>query len=275
MILRPFGGIMLRNLISVLALLTLTQVASARVVVISDFDDTVKKANSVGNWYESSYHFLRKKPYLRMRDLFVELKDHYDGLGQQVEFNYVSAAPDFLFAQQKWVEKHGFPVGNTFLRSLGSEDTYTFKYNQIVSILRPYLEEPDLKVIFFGDNSTHDQDVYADATRDYKLDSEIYVRDVSTTATEFDGFPASGREGVTYFFSEKEFETFQGLSFMSSVLRSDIDAEFSDRSLVPAYTTKTMVRRVRAKMNCKFFQFSCRKEAKARGKSLIESYYTR
>ena len=266
---------MFRTFISTLALLTLSQVALARVVVISDFDDTVKKANSMGKWYESSYHFLRKKPFLRMRDLFVELKDHYDAKGEQVEFNYVSAAPDFLFGQQKWVEKHGFPVGNTFLRSLGSEDTYTFKYNQIVSILRPYLEEPGLKVIFFGDNSSHDHDVYADATRDYKLDAEIYVRDVATTATEFDGFPATGRAGVTYFFSEKEFENFSGLSFMSSVLRADIDDEFSQRSLIPTYTTKTMVRRVRSKMNCKLFQFSCRKEAKARGKELIESYYTR
>lgn len=248
----------------------------ARVVVISDFDDTVKKANSKGNWYESSYHFLRKKPYLEMRDLFVELKDYYDGLGEQVEFNYVSAAPDILFAQQKWVEKHGFPVGRTFLRTIGSGDTYTFKYNQIVSILRPYLEEPNLKVIFFGDNSTHDQDVYADATRDYRLNAEIYIRDVSTTATEFEGLPAENRrDGVNYFFSEREFEYFQGLGFMSSELRTDIEKAYTDKDLIPKYTTKTMVRRVRKMKGCKLFQFSCRKEAKKVGKKLIADYYDR
>ena len=244
----------MRNLflISLISLFSLN-IAKARVVVISDFDDTIKQANSKGSFLASSYHFLRKKPYLQMRDLFKELKKHYDGQGEQVEFNYVSAAPDILFAQQKWVEKHGFPVGNTFLRSIGSQDTYTFKYNQIVSILRPYLDEPGLKVIFFGDNSTHDQDVYADAARDYKLNAEIYVRDVATTATEFEGFPATGREGVLYFFSEKELEKFAGLNFMSEVLKSNIDAEYRDETLVPKYTTKTMIKRVRKTLGCKFY----------------------
>ena len=260
--------------ISFLSFFTL-QTLNARVVVISDFDDTVKQANSKGNFIGFTYHFFRKKPYLQMRDLFKELKKHYDSQGEQVEFNYVSAAPDFLFAQQKWVEKHGFPVGNTFLRSIGSEDTYTFKYNQIVSILRPYLNEPGLKVIFFGDNSTHDQDVYADATRDYRLNSEIYVRDVSTTATEFEGFPATGRDGVNYFFSEKELEKFSGLSFMSEVLKSNIDDEYRAETLVPKYTTTTMIRRVRKALGCKLFQFSCRKEARAKGRELIQDYYSR
>lgn len=247
----------------------------ARVVVISDFDDTVKKANSAGNFLESSYHFLRKKPYLEMRDLFVELKQHYESAGQIVEFNYVSAAPDILFAQQRWVEKHDFPVGKTFLRTIGSGDTYTFKYNQIVSILRPYLNEPDLKVIFFGDNSTHDQDVYADATRDYKLNAEIYVRDVRTTATEFESFPATGRAGVIYFFSEREFANFSGLDFMSSTLRASIEDSYTEKDLIPKYTTKTMIRRVRKANGCKLFQFSCRKEASRFGKRLINDYYER
>lgn len=266
----------MRNLflISLISLFSLN-IAKARVVVISDFDDTIKQANSKGSFLASSYHFLRKKPYLQMRDLFKELKKHYDGQGEQVEFNYVSAAPDILFAQQKWVEKHGFPVGNTFLRSIGSQDTYTFKYNQIVSILRPYLDEPGLKVIFFGDNSTHDQDVYADAARDYKLNAEIYVRDVATTATEFEGYPATGREGVLYFFSEKELEKFAGLNFMSEVLKSNIDAEYRDETLVPKYTTKTMIKRVRKTLGCKFYQFSCRKEAKVKAKALIADYYGR
>lgn len=262
---------------SLLALvcLGLSFVATARVVVISDFDDTVKKANSAGPWYASSYHFLRKKPYLEMRDLFNELKEHYEAAGEFVEFNYVSAAPDILFAQQHWVEKHNFPVGRTFLRTLGSEDTYTFKYNQIVSILRPYLEEPNLKVIFFGDNSTHDQDVYADATRDYRLNSEIYVRDVRTTATNFDGLPGSGREGVVYFFSEKEFENVPALGFMSSQLRASIDESYKEQDLIPKYTTKTMIRRIRKNMGCKIYQFSCRKEAKKIGKANIADYYSR
>ncbi len=258
-----------------LALLFGSSALSARVVIISDFDDTVKKANSAGNFLETGYHFLRKKPYEQMRDLFVELKDHYDGMGEQVEFNYVSAAPDILFAQQHWVEKHGFPVGRTFLRTIGSQDTYTFKYNQIVSILRPYLDDPNLKVFFFGDNSSHDQDVYADATRDYRLNAQIYVRDVKTTATEFDGLPASGRAGVHYFFSEKEFESMAGLNFMSSDLRADIDSAYSEKNLVPKYTGKTMIRRLRKVMNCKMFNFKCRKDARKRGKALIQEYYER
>lgn len=263
------------RLIISLALLFSAFTAQARVVVISDFDDTVKKANSAGNFIATSYHFFRKKPYEEMRDLFVELKDHFDGLGEQVEFNYVSAAPDFLFAQQSWVEKHGFPVGRTFLRTIGSQDTYTFKYNTIVSILRPYLDEPNLKVYFFGDNSSHDQDVYADAVRDYRLNGKIYVRDVRTTATEFEGFPATGRDGVNYFFSEKELDGMNGLEFMSNELSSAIDKAYSFKTLIPKYTTKTMIRRVRKEMGCKIAQFKCRKEAKEKGKALIQEYYER
>ena len=68
----------MRNLflISLISLFSLN-IAKARVVVISDFDDTIKQANSKGSFLASSYHFLRKKPYLQMRDLFKELKKHY------------------------------------------------------------------------------------------------------------------------------------------------------------------------------------------------------
>lgn len=98
-----------------------TQVIHSKVYVISDIDDTVKKANSANGGVGQAYHFFRKKIYPEMRDLFNELEVIYEKLGEEVEFHYVSAAPDILFNQDKWLNKNNFPKGQAILRRPGED----------------------------------------------------------------------------------------------------------------------------------------------------------
>ena len=78
----------------------------AKTVVISDIDDTLKKANSMGKAPEQIYHFLKKVPYLEMRDLFNEIKTNARAENEAIEFYYVSAAQRLTFNPDKWINKH-------------------------------------------------------------------------------------------------------------------------------------------------------------------------
>jgi Uncharacterized conserved protein (DUF2183) len=220
----------------------------SRTIVISDIDDTIKKANSMG-LIAGAYHFFLKKPYLEMRDLFIEIKKNEESQGQEVKFFYVSAAFDFTFKAQIWLNNQKFPEGEIALRTFKLRDpTYTFKYAEIKKILTAELKnDPDLKVYFFGDNSDQDAIVYSDVIRDFKLkNAYAFVRDVSTEATFFDKtLDVKKIPGVNYFFSEKELLNHDALMFMSMGLRDLINSSYLKKTLVPDYTKLTLARRVR------------------------------
>ncbi|GAB4016758.1 MAG: hypothetical protein Fur0010_16770 [Bdellovibrio sp.] len=250
--------------------------ANARVVVISDFDDTLKQANSAGRIDRKLYHFFRKKVYEHSRDLFVELKDYYEFMGENVDFFYVSAAPDAVFNQEKWIEKHGFPMGETFLRKPGDGKTYDFKFKTIERILKKYIDKNERLVVFmFGDNSEADHDVYNDLTKKYGLKSFIFIRDVKGTASGFEDLPMQRLEGINYFFSEREFESIPVLSFLSPNWHAYTELDYLNRTIVPKYTLVTLKTAYRKLEGCKFLSFSCRRDARARAEDAWEEYHTR
>ncbi|MBY0414266.1 MAG: hypothetical protein K2Q18_08875, partial [Bdellovibrionales bacterium] len=86
----------------------------AKTVIVSDIDDTIKKANSMGG-IGGVYHFLRKKPYEETRDLFNEIKVNENNKGEETAYYYVSAAPSYTFNADKWIKENNFPAGPTFL----------------------------------------------------------------------------------------------------------------------------------------------------------------
>jgi hypothetical protein len=251
-----------------------TQVIHSKVYVISDIDDTVKKANSANGGVGQAYHFFRKKIYPEMRDLFNELEVVYEKLGEEVEFHYVSAAPDFLFNQDKWLSKNNFPKGQAVLRRPGDGDTYEYKTNTIGAILNA--ASPNDTIYLFGDNSSKDAIVYKELTEKLGLvNNFIYIRDVMTDATFWNNdLPVNQLDDVVYFFSERELLDHDGLFFISDKLRTTIEKAYTSLTIVPDYTLKTIEKRLRNEWGCGLSK-KCRCIAKEESQKLWNDYYTR
>ncbi len=247
----------------------------ARVVVISDIDDTIKKANSEGTSSGRTWHFFRKRIYPEMRDLFQELDSFYSSKG--VDFFYVSAAPDAIFDQYEWLDKHQFPSGKAFLRQWGDGSIYKYKRRVILRILSRYRDVGELKVFFFGDNSSEDAKVYLDAVKELNLkEASIFIRDVSTMATNWStGWSIESLPGIHYFFSERELIGHIDLDFMSLDLTNRIHKTYRKRTLIPEYTFNTLYRRVVSKLDCGDYDYPCYLEAYILTDDFWQDYYNR
>lgn len=257
--------------------------AFSKTIIITDIDDTIKKANSMGG-VGGVYHFLRKKPYIETRDLFNEIKNDEISRGNTVSYFYVSAAPSFTFDADEWIAKNNFPIGPTFLKTKeNGGETYAYKYRTIKTIIENELKkESDLKIIFFGDNSQHDAKVYYDLNLEMNLGAEIFIRDVSTEATYFSAtLPLVRLPAVQYFFSEMELVNHPAFLFMSSNLKKLINAQYNRQDLIPPYTLDTLVGRIRDICEGKIFSLSdeksreCKLQAQKDGDQYWEDYYTR
>lgn len=231
-----------------LSLFSYSLAGLAKTIIVTDIDDTIKKANSMGG-IGGLYHFLKKRPYEYTRDLYNEINDYEKANGEETAFYYVSAAPSFTFDAPAWLMLNNFPLGPTFLKTLeNGGETYAYKYRTIKAIIEKELAvDPGLKIIFFGDNSQFDGKVYYDLKLEMKLsNSEIYIRDVSTEATDFDPeLPLVKLPGVVYFFSEMELTENSNFFFISNKLINGISAEYKLRTLIPLYTLDTLAYRLR------------------------------
>ena len=263
----------MRFTISLISFLFLFQL-QAKIYVISDIDDTIKKANSVGGVVQV-WHFFKKKVFFEMRDLFLEIESYYQDQGEEVQFHYVSAAPDAIFNQQRWIKKHNFPYGPTYLRRKGSGDTYTHKTNAIKKILKGFNASEDT-VYFFGDNASLDSKVYTDIKKEYSMESAfIFIRDVSTKATDWSFEMDVVKEpGAYYFFSEMELLNAPGLFFMSENLKMKILRSYKKEILVPEYTFKVLYKRIRREKSCGLRKI-CRYQAEAQADRLWNEYHAR
>lgn len=226
--------------------------AYSKTIIISDIDDTIKKSNSAGKTAGQVYHFLRKVPYLEMRDFFNEIKEEERSRGETIKFYYVSAAKTFTFNAQKWLQKHNFPIGRSTLKERGEDrSTYDFKYAVVKKIMLDEIESLDvssnepLTVMMFGDNAQVDAVVYRNISEELKLNAKIFIRDVRGEATYFDSTLELKRvAGVNYFFSEVELFKFPDFNFISTGLLNRTFASYKNRELIPQYTAKTLMRRL-------------------------------
>jgi hypothetical protein len=236
------------KLVLLFCLFSYSLVGFTKTIIVSDIDDTIKKANSMGG-IGGVYHFLKKRPYEFTRDLFNEIKAYEEGMGEETAYYYVSAAPAFTFDAPSWLKLNNFPIGPTYLKTMeNGGETYAYKYRTIKTIIEKELaENPDLKIIFFGDNSQFDANVYYDLKEEMKLaNSEIFIRDVSTEATDFDlEIPVVKLPGVVYFFSEIELVENKNFSYMSNKLMDGIKREYTLRTIIPLYTLDTLAFRLR------------------------------
>lgn len=231
----------------------------SKTIIISDIDDTIKKANSAGKFPEQAYHFFKKIPYFEMRDLFNEIKSFEKSKQETTAFYYVSAAFSITFDAQAWLQKNHFPEGLSTLRGLkNKESTYDFKHGVIKKILELESRSLDastgetLHVLMFGDNAQVDALVYSDLTRELGLDSHIYIRDVRAEATFFDSsLPIKQIKGASYYFSEMELFKNPDFSFLSTELILRARMSYAKKEIIPSYTFVTLNRRLQSLYNDK------------------------
>jgi hypothetical protein len=222
----------------------------ARTVLISDIDDTIKKSNSMGTPTEQAYHFSRKIPYLEMRDFFNEIKMHEESRSETIKFYYVSAARTFTFDPDEWLHKHRFPQGPSLLKKTNEKrTTYDFKYAVIKKILldemRSLKKDEAFDVLMFGDNAKFDANVYNDLKEELHLNAKIYIRDVRAVATYFDSTLAVDKIlGPIYYFSEVELFKETEFYYLSPGLIARTYDAYKEEDLLPAYTLKTLNRRL-------------------------------
>ncbi len=264
------------GLIALLSFFLYSSQLFAKTIVISDIDDTLKKANSMGKPAEEAYHFLKKIPYLEMRDLFNEIKLNELKHNESVEYYYVSAAVDLTFNAQKWLVKNNFPIGRSTLKTIKTkQSTYEFKYAVIKQIIQQVqknidvIEGENLHILMFGDNAQADALVYSDLSKELNLETQIFIRDVRAEATFFDSSIAVKRiPGIKYYFSEVELFNYPEFSFISDDLKKQSLVDYQQRVLIPAYTFKTLERRLEAITNDK-------KRASREAQKFWNDYYTR
>lgn len=272
------------KLVLLLSLFSYSAIGLSKTIVVTDIDDTIKKANTMGG-IGGVWHFLRKKPYEYARDLFNEIKANEAALGEETQYYYVSAAPSYTFDAPEWLVKNNFPIGPTFLKTKeNGGETYAYKYRTIKTIIESELKkDPKLKIIFFGDNSQHDAQVYFDLRANMNLsNSYIFIRDVSTEATEFDSkLPVVKLNDITYFFSEVELIGNPDFSFMSKKLIGDITKGYTAKSIIPLYTLDTLVDRLKriceekAIVLTKDILANCKAQAKTDAGEYWKDYYSR
>lgn len=162
------------TIFSFCALLVLTlNSASARTVVISDIDDTIKMTGVLNNKLHVGFNgVFSKKAFAGMSELYNEY--HAKGYG----IYYVSGSPKFIDCRiEDFLDLREFPQSDQrFLKDKISSDTYKFKMESIRNVIA---KENPTSLILIGDDTEHDPDVYNDISKEYPgLVESIYIRAV-------------------------------------------------------------------------------------------------
>lgn len=155
----------------IIASLFLIIYAHAKVVVISDIDDTIK----VSHVLDSSDSISNAA---RMDNLFYGMPELYQSIQRTTNSKifYLSNAPRKLMDRfhRQFLNENRFPNGGLLLR----ENIFdkTFKLRMIRQIIND--EKPSL-LILIGDNGEHDSEVYYQITQEYpNLQIFTYIRQV-------------------------------------------------------------------------------------------------
>ncbi|UXR65259.1 App1 family protein [Bdellovibrio bacteriovorus] len=162
----------MRKYLAFFAGLMMAAAAEAKVLVVSDIDDTLKVS-----------HVLSKKgaatSFLDDDSLFVGMPEIFQMLNYQhedIEFHYVSLAPKILMQEQHsdFLEESGFPITQLHMNS-GVKQDPELKQKVIRKLLAE--KKPEL-VIYFGDNGQFDAIVYDQMVKEFpQIPAVSYIRE--------------------------------------------------------------------------------------------------
>ncbi len=161
-------------LLPFLMLTTMTLSISAKVLIISDIDDTLK-VSSARNTVDMISTYKTTSAFMGMSFLLNTLKAQYQN---ELDIQYVTAAVDSIVGSDTVKKSHlnflainKFPKGSTYFRSSFFEKDY--KLTTIRNIVKK--ANPD-QIILIGDNADKDEPIY------FKLKNEFDKKGIKTLA---------------------------------------------------------------------------------------------
>ncbi len=162
----------MKKTILMFTVLLLCSLANAKVLVISDIDDTLKVTNVRSKAGAASSFFDDTSRFAGMAEVFQALKkSHAD-----IEFHYVSLAPKILMERRhkEFLQENYFPI-TALHTNPGIQQDPELKQKVIRSLLET--EKPDL-VVYFGDNGQFDTLVYRQMDTEFpQIPSVTYIRE--------------------------------------------------------------------------------------------------
>ena len=169
-------------LVSLFLLLSFV-VQASDLIVISDFDDTIKRTNVDSSGRALYNSLFTQRIFPGMNDLFDAMDSYSNGL------YILSNSPNALrFNIFKLIEKHNLNPIEVQTRKLPKDrDGFKYKYNYVVSKIKNL----NTKVILVGDDVGEDPEVYAKVKQDYPANvAAVYIhlvknREIPSTVTPY------------------------------------------------------------------------------------------
>lgn len=149
------------------------QEISAKTLVVSDIDDTIKMTDILGSKSTIVINGLfREKAFAGMSELY-NIMNRAD-----TDIYYVSGSPSYIkFRIKDFLEENNFPQKeNIVLKRRMKDDSYLFKVAAIRELIKKI--NPD-KIILIGDDTEHDPHVYETINAENPgLVEGIYIRSI-------------------------------------------------------------------------------------------------
>ncbi|MEN0058402.1 MAG: phosphatase domain-containing protein [Bdellovibrio sp.] len=146
--------------------------AQAKILVISDIDDTLKVSHVLSKAGAASSALDYSSRFVGMSEIFQALQQtHAD-----IEFHYISLAPKALMEgiHKKFLQHNKFPVTKLHLNPGWKQDP-ELKQRVIRQLLS---EKQPEKILYFGDNGQFDVIVYAQMKKEFPhIPETTYIRE--------------------------------------------------------------------------------------------------
>lgn len=162
----------MKKYIILLATLMMAAAAQAKILVISDIDDTLKVSHVLSKTRAAVSALDDDSRFAGMSKLFRSIRDAHS----DIEFHYVSLAPKLLMGEQHkdFLKENDFPITALHMNS-GIKQDPQLKQKVIRQLLTE--KQPEL-VIYFGDNGQFDTIVYNDMNNEFpQIPSVTYIRE--------------------------------------------------------------------------------------------------
>lgn len=245
--------------------------AQARLVIISDIDDTLKQTDVLNKLDTVQNAIVGEKAFQWMPKIFSEIEKHHN---QKATMIYVSSSLDCISKQSKWLSKHGFPKGTVYQRTCKSGEIdyqvpgrdYKILVISKELMLLPAGEEHE--IYMFGDNGQHDPDIYQFIKNAYpNIKIKPYIRDIRVEATQIHpALSVKKLSGINYFLSEVDLFTAPDFFFLDPELKSKMLEDDEQNKLLADYLPLTLSKRFCKAGYRKFY-------GKKLAKNLIQQYY--
>ena len=243
----------------------------AKVLIITDIDDTIKQTNVLNSLAAAMSTFGKTPDFQHMKTIFKEIADHHKN--EKIEITYTSGSLKCITNQPKWLAKKEFPAGLILQRRCNNGEfsfhvpTKDFKVKAISSLLRQLPDEEN-HIYMFGDSGEFDPEAYK-AVQDLfpQFQYHVFIRDIGAKGLHYDDRLKEIKvEKNNYFLSELDLYKYPDFSFLSSGLKSSLEADLKDHKLLAKYHSKNLAKRLHKEAKLKL------KEAHQVADQILENY---